>query len=108
MRHHQVRKVGADDEQQESDSGLQHPDRSAGIAHDRVPQRLQLQCVICRDRGMLDRDVAVYTDALAPVIEQCGQLRVCRLRRDARFESRNDIKKMGATLRGGSRMNPER
>lgn len=44
---------------------------------------------------------------IAPVFEECAQLRLCRLEGDAAFQSRNDVEDMGPTLPGQIRVQPE-
>src|SRR5438105_1418098 len=46
-------------------------------------------------------------DTIAPVFEECTQLRLCHLSGDAIFQSRNDVEDMGLALPGHIRMKPE-
>src|SRR3989454_6963363 len=46
-------------------------------------------------------------DTIAPVFEECTQLRLYHLSDDAIFQSRNDVEDMGLALPGHIRMKPE-
>ena len=108
MSHHQIGEIRADDEQHESDGGLQNPDRARCVPNNRVLQRPQLKDVVCRAQGTIRRDMVLGADTPAPVIEERVQLRLGRLRRDAVFQPRNDVEDVGAALASRIRVDPKR
>ena len=49
---------------------LQYPNRAAGVADNRVLQRLQLERVVLRARGMLRRDMALRAERRSPQLSR--------------------------------------
>src|SRR6266704_1728821 len=47
------------------------------------------------------------SDTIAPVFEECAQLRLCRLKGDAVFQSRNDVYDVDPALPSRTRVEPE-
>src|SRR5262245_42426503 len=52
--------------------------------------------------------MVLCADTLAPVFEECAQLRLCHLSGDAVFQSRNDVENVSPALPGRIRVEPER
>ncbi len=51
--------------------------------------------VVYRARGTVRRNMVLRARTLAPVFEECVQLRLCRLRRDAVLQSPDDVEDVG-------------
>ena len=99
----QVGEVGARDEQDEADRGLQHPDRARGAADDLGLDRLHLQRVVL---GI--GHVHLGAGALAPLRQQRRQLGLGRRRRHAVLQPADEIQEMAAAVLAVGRVEPGR
>ena len=85
---------------------LQHPDRAAGAADDLFLHRLHLQDVAGAGVGLAigfvgrqrREHVLLHADALAPVLDQRGELGLRLLRRDAVLQPADQIEKVAAAV----------
>src|SRR5262245_12474186 len=79
-----------------------------GIANYRVLCRLYLKRVVCRARWPIGGNVARRAGTLAPVLDECVEFCLRRLRGDAVFQSPNDMEYVEAAVLTNGRREPER
>jgi hypothetical protein len=67
----------------------------------------QLEGVVYCSQRTVRGDMVFRADTLAPVFDECVQLRFCRLEGDAVFQSRYDIQDVDPALPSRTRVEPE-
>src|SRR5258705_5335860 len=96
-RQEEIGEISAGNQQHEPNGRLQDPNRAAGVAKDRVLQRLHLEEVgvsFFSDFCSAAERVSVRPEprALPPVVHERVQLCLCRIRRDAVLEAADERK----------------
>src|SRR5437867_9326407 len=96
-RKHQVRKVGAGDEQHEADSRLEDPNRAAYTSKDLVTHRFHLEdmAAVLSERA---EDVTLDACTFAPVLNQLVQLPLGGFRSDPVLQPADHIEIVVPTI----------
>src|SRR5262245_10740872 len=106
-RQEQIREVGADNEQDEGDSSLQYPDRTADTAEDLVTHGLHLEDVAIIPARRREHMPLGHAHTLAPILKQSVQFLLGRLYRDSILQSSNQVEEMTGAILTIARVQPE-